>query len=369
MALVNRCEMISPQSRGRRKSAYSEADEARAIAHAVWTLRGTRLKLPLVWGQKIIGTVWDDPANRRTLWIPKHCARPYSSQDAAISASTSGQVWQWQWYKAVSVSVVLNNWFDTWPIAGNPQAGAYGGTARTARQFNDATTGAMFHGGNVSPKNKYLARSSAFRAVTTTNTSYIVQDRVLSYDGCTMTASSQTMTNTLPAQRYITSGPGLQIGCYADAVHSATAANLSALTFTDNGGNLGQSIQLTPTLVKTPSIGAPTAVLGARAAIETPGIAHNGLPYLDNGGKEGAEKIEAYTWSAAPTGTVSFFLAFPLFMSVDMQIIGQCADAEFVAGVDALGKQIYDGACLNVLYTTDLVGASQVYGEMEVLWL
>lgn len=360
----------SPQVVGRKKSAYSEADEARAVVHACYTLRETGLRLPLVWGQRVLGTVWDDPKNHRTLWVPRRCtAKPYSSQDIAINASTSGQMWQWQWYKPVN-SEVANSWYDMWGLTGNPQSGDWSGPARTARQFSDATSGAMYHGGNVSTKSKYLARASAHRTITSSNTSYIIQDRVLSYDACTMSASLQNMTNTLPAQRYVSSGPGLQIGCYADTVHNATAANLTAVKFTDNGGNPSQDIQYTPTLTKIPSITAPTGFLAARAAIECPGAAtKNGLPYLDNGGHEGATKIESYTWSAAPTGTVSFFLAFPLFMSVDMQVIGQCQDAEFLAGVDALGKQIYDGACLNALFTTSSAASgSLLYGEMETLW-
>lgn len=357
--------------RGRRKAQHSEGDEARAIACGVRAVGAWRGAIPFIWGARYLGDIVGDPDRGRTLWIPRRCAtRPYSGEDDALKAATTGKVWSWTWTKFLSASFVIDNWYDLWPVDGNPQHGDYSGVALTARVFTNSTTGAMFHGGNVSPSIKTLVRGSAFMTSSSTNRAVLVQDRVVTYDACTMSASSQNMTNTLPATRYISAGdPGLQIGCFADTIHNATAANLIALKYTDNGGNAAIDIQYTPTLNKVVSIAAPSALLGSRAVIQSPTLTtKNGLPYLDNAGRGGARKIESFQWSAAPTGTCSFSLSFPLFLTVDLQSSNAAMDAEFLAGIEATAKRIYDDACLNVLVNPHIAAVSMLYGESEALW-
>lgn len=357
--------------RTRAKSRHSEGDEARAIALGVRAVGAWRGTIPFIWGARYLGDIVGDPDRSRTLWIPRHAAtRPYSGEDDALNAATSGKAWRWTWQKPLSASVVIDNWYDLWPTDGNPQKGDFSGTARTARPITNSTTGAMYHGGNVSPSIKTLVRASAFVSTSSTNRALVVEDRVLAYDACTMSAGSQNMTNTLPATRYINTGdPGLQIGCWADTVHNATAANLVALKYTDNAGNAAVDIQYTPTLNKIVSIAAPTALLGARAVIQSPTLTtKNGLPFLDNAGRGGARKIESYQWSAAPTGTTCFTLSFPLFLTVDIQTSNAAMDAEFLAGIEATAKRIYDDACLNVLVCPHIAASSMLYGELEALW-
>jgi hypothetical protein len=328
----------------RRKARHSEGDEARALKLCAFLWRHERVWVAISFGGRIIAHVKGDPANNRTLVIFGNDV-PYGSYDDAVSKKSGGKHYGPVYFlKFIDTAVVVDNWYDTWGTAANPIAGNWSGTARTARQFLNTTTGALYTGPSVLPQKKYLTRALSFNQDSNVLAT-LIYDRVLSYDACTMTASSQAMTNTLAATRYISSGdPGLQIFVEADTVHNATAANLTVLTYVNQAGTGGNVVPTTPTLTKTVSIAAPTSTLGARQTFP------KGQIYLNLAlGDLGVRSITDYTWSAAPTGTNSFVLQFPLMLSADVVINGNSSDYEFLSGLEAINKRIYDDACLSVM--------------------
>lgn len=368
----------APAVRTRLKARHSEGDEARALLRAMSVWRDTPLWIPVVWGRKLIAHVKGDPVNRRVhVWFGRDL--PYADYDDAILKKSAGKHWGTYWCKPTSTSMVIDSWYDLWGSIGNPQSGDWSGTARTARQFTNTTTGSMWTGAAVSPSKKYVTRASQFNTEATVQ-STLLYDRVLSYDKCTMTASSQNMTNTLPATRYASIGsPGLQIFIEADAIHNGTAANLNVLNYTDQDGNGPNPVPTSPTLAKIVSVAAPTTTLGARCVIQTPGVAtKSGNPYLtlanqstssSGGAQQGVRAILNYTWSAAPTGTVSFVLQFPLALFPDVVTVGAASDYEFVSGIEAINKRIYDDACLCFLICPHVTAQpSNQHGWLEFGW-
>ena len=343
--------------------------------------RDTPIWIPVIYGRRIVGEVRGDPDRGRTL---VRCGGfPYDDYDTAVAKKSTGKHYAVYWTKGLSSTAVIDNWYDLWGVEGNPQKGAWTGTARTARVFTNATTGALNCGNAVSPFIKYLTRTSGYSQGSVQ--AALIYDRVLSYDACTMTASSQNMTNTLTATRYVTarafplaSDPGLQIFVEADTVHSATAANLSVLNYTDQDGNGPNAIPTTPTLAKIVSVAAPTATLGARCVIQTPGVTTKSAnPYLtlanaatssSGAAQQGVKNILNYTWSAAPTGTVSFVLQFPIALFADMATAGQCFDADFIYGLEVANKRVYDDACLSCLYNPHVAVNSSMHGWSEFGW-
>lgn len=359
----------APAVHTRRKSR--EVDETRMITLAAWVWRDTPIWVPVIVRGHVVGEVRGDPTLGRSLYRRCSTGVPFVSDDDAVrNLSTNLKHWAIYWYKPTDTGIVIDNWYDLWGCDGVPQKGDWSGTARTARKFLNTTNGALCAGTAVSPSLKYLTRASQFNYGTIK--AYVIYDRVLSYDACTMTAGSQAMTNTNTATRYISSGdPGLQVFIEADTVHNATAANLTVLTYTDQSGNTGHTVVTSPTLSKIASVAAPTSTLGARCVIQTPGAATKNMnPYLTlAAGDQGVRAIADYTWSAAPTGTNSFVLQFPLALFIDSVIAGQVGDWEFVSGIEALGKRVYDDACLSVMTNPHVTAQPATnHGWMEFAW-
>lgn len=354
--------------KARRKARHSECDEARAIVRAAHVWRNERAWVAVMHGGRIIANMKGDPENNRTMVLGTDV--PYGSYDDAVSKASGGKQYGPVYYmKFIDTAVVIDNWYDTWGCGGVPQAGAFGGTALTARRFIASTAGALYTGPAVSPQKKYLKRTLSGNQDSTILAT-LLYDRVLSYDTCTMTAGSQNMTNTLTATRYISAGdPGLQIFIEADTVHGALAANLTVLTYVDQTGNAGHIVPTTPTLTVIPSIAAPTATLGARGIIQQPGITTKNLGqiYLNlAAGDLGVRSITGFTFSAARSGTNSFVLQFPLMLSTDAAILGWTSDYEFLSGLEAINKRIYDDACLSVMTNNHVFGApSFLHGMAE----
>jgi len=352
----------------RRKARYSECDDARAIVRAAHVWRNERAWVAIMHGGRVIANMKGDPENNRTLILGTDV--PYGSYDDAVAKSSGGKQYGPIYFMDfISTSIVIDCWYDTWGCSGIPQAGNWSGTALTARPFTASTPGALYTGPAVSPQKKYLKRAACFNE-DATMLATLIYDRVLAYDSCTMTAGSQSMTNTLPATRYISTGdPGLQIFIEGQTVHSSTAANLTVLTYANQAGTGGQTVPTTPTLTVIPSIAAPTSTLGALGIIQQNGITTKNLGqiYLNlQAGDLGVRSITNFTFSAAPTGTNSFVLQFPLMLNTDVAIQGMVSDYEFLSGLEAINKRIYDDACLSLMTNSHVTATPAfLHGMME----
>lgn len=364
--------------KARRKGQHSEGDEARAVARAAWLWRDQRSPIPVVWGGRCLGVMRGDPDNNRSIWRPgplppgMHAGQGtyVPDYDTSINKLSAGKHYAIYWNKPGATASVIDNWYDLWGTDANPGKGNWSGTARTARAFTNTTAGAINIGANVSPSIRYLTRVSPFSGESTVR-AMILYDRVIAYDACTMTAGAQLMTNTTTATRYVTNGdPGLQIFVEADTVHNATAAAMTVLTYVDNTGAAGSNVITTPVLTKIVSIAAPTALIGARNVFQTPGIAtKSGNPYLTlQAGSEGVQQITNYTWNAAPTGTCSFVLQFPLALFPETVTAGVASDYDFCTGIESINKRIFDDACLSVLHNPHVTTTTYYHGWLEFGW-
>ena len=358
-----------------RRSVYGPGAEDRAIAQAVQAQRGVDVPLPVVFGGKIIGVVqghgFGDPRVTYRALGPEyrryHCG--FTSYDALINAITNnGARLPTTFSKTCTTAVVANNWYDLWPVGGNPSAGAYGGAAFTAVQKSDTTTGAMFCGGNVSPSTKHCLQMTL---ISTASTPMLwMYDRVLTYEACTFNANAnQVFTNTLPAQRYISAGQsGMKIMTTAQTVGNATAANITQLRYTNQSGTTLQVMPQTPVPAIIVSAAAPTATLGARViAPATTAATLPWGPFLPlAAGDGGAQLINDWTTSAAQGAQVCFVLARPLF-SIPIATAGVGSQVDGVMQVANL-ERIFDGACLAFLTYHLATTALTLLGELDVAW-
>lgn len=376
-----------PQVHVRRKSSFGPQEEDRAFSHAVEAAAGTPRLCPVVWAGKHLGWVrgvgpfspyvyWtrntDPGLNEMGLDTHKWWAG-FNGIDGIINAVTGSTVAKFMqaWGKAHTGSPGGGsglNWHDLWPIRGDPEIGAYGGTALTSKQYSDTTAGSIAHGGNVSSATKHLTRIWTMSQSGTPT--LLLYDRVLGYDACPFNANSNTpFTTTLTAQRYLGTGlPGMLICGECDALTGATASNLTALAYTDDEGNTSQAMPTSRTIIIGTGSATPTNALGAR--IDMPVAAsgtNNWGPFLPlAAGDSGVRLIANWTTSAANTGTHCMALLYPMGFA-PTYAAGVVAMHDTVLQIMKLTR-IYDGACLSFLTYFHASTASRLSGGVDFMW-
>jgi hypothetical protein len=217
-----------------KKSTTNPSAEDGAIRSAVQMCRGIDVPLPVIFGRRIIGYVEGKraPDPRVTFRrVPEKQWCGFATYDQLIQALTAGQRLPCFFTKTATTAPVANNWYDLWPVGGNPQAGAFGGAASTAVQFLDTTAGALYTGGNVSTQTKHILSMAGVSSGGTPM--LMLYDRVLTYEANIFNNTvNKTMTNTLPALRYVSAGQsGMKIMCTVQTLNGATAANLTQLRY------------------------------------------------------------------------------------------------------------------------------------------
>lgn len=282
---------------------------------------------------------------------------------AAISAGRYTERW---WWKNHGTTGIVNTWYDYWPVGGVPTSGLMNGAARTFVPLDDTAQGAFQHGGNVST---FVKRGLNLMGMSSTNTPMLEwYDRLGEYDGCTITAaSSQNFTNTLPPTRYMATGQGGLVVCENNTVLSATATNLTVLTYVDDANNASQLMPTTTTVGLIPSAAAPTATLGARVVAPSSGAAPTyGFHLPTAPGDTGVRSLTNFTHSAANTGTVTYAMIYPLGRLI-VPVATIASEIDLFFQIMKLPR-IYDGACLCMLAYQPTTGASITGGSYSVCW-
>lgn len=355
-----------------RRSQFSEGSRARAISNALLMARGITRPLPVIHGGQILGiaagrSVYSDDV----MFIPWHTTYNFgwTSYDALINDITvNGKIFANMWSKTATGAVVANNWYDMWPLAGNPANGSITNTAFTATQCNDSTTGSMGHGGNVSTDIKRLL--SHWVIASAGNNAFMLVDRVLVYDQCTHTnTASQNMTNTNLAQRYNTGGPGLQIAvAQGPTLQGATATNLTTLVYMSEIGAGSHLVPTTPTITFIPSAAAATTLVPARIiAPITSGQTVTWGPFLPlANGDQGARFINNYVTSSNNTGNMTYALVHPLAYSSN-PVAGIGPEIDQIWQIPVL-ERVIDGACLQYFMFDVAANSFTAWGGFRVAW-
>jgi len=353
-----------------KRSTQGPLDEDRAIVQALRGMAGVDMVQPIFFGGRLVAWAKGETWSREVTWRPAMPGEKWdctnSTYDALMNSIASGKKWSMNWSKSNTTAPVAGQIMDLWPVGGNPASGTYPGTAYTARQLDDTTTGAIYHGGNQSPDIKNLIMIHGL--VTAGVFTAYLYDRCLTYEGCSFNANvNQAMTNTLTLQRYQAAGEGgCKIMVTGQTVLGATAANITQLRYTDQDGNTLQSMPTSPTIATIVSAAAPTGTLGAR--VIAPAVGANPIgPYLPlAAGDGGARLINDFTTSAANTGTICFALVRPLaVLTIPFADTTSMIDlVQQVAGYE----RIRDGACLSIFGYNQSATAFTIMGGTDCAW-
>lgn len=296
--------MQAPAVHVPRRSRHTVCDEARAVSAALRTARGIDEPLPVVFGGRVLGHVLGEANSNQVYW----CG--YTGIDDVISSMIRDGKFLNRWFHKAFTATAGALWSDFWCVGGYPQAGVFAGAAKTAVQFNNSVAGGIWVGGNVSPDTKHFFAATVLSHGANGPVMFLLYDRVIAYEACTLVNASQNMTNTLPAQRYISTGQSGMRMMVTVQTTLGGAANLTAVSYTDNAGTAGQAVPtgLTMSFDTTPT--TPSTNLPAASCVI---IATQNTLFLPlKSGTSGARSVESYTCSAAQTGTFTLALVRPI---------------------------------------------------------
>ncbi|HUC96774.1 MAG TPA: hypothetical protein VMR16_03890 [Candidatus Saccharimonadales bacterium] len=286
----------------------------------------------------------------------------FSSYDDLISEIGAGNRLQLPWAKLATTAPVAATWYHMWPVAGQPTSGAlYTGTALNYQRTTDTTTGALFAGGNVSTDTKHLIYQWGMASAGAPPPVLMLVD-MDGYYPLTQSASLQSFVNTTGPVRYTSAGQsGLQVALVGAAAGGATASNITALNYVDQGGNAGAMPTTVATAV-TISVALPTVNLGARVLTTT-----GAGPFLPLGaGDTGVRSLTNITFSAANTGLEALVLCRPL-ATLPLPTALIPGERDLVMQIANL-ERVYDGACLTWFVFFPTATGVTLTGQVDVAW-
>ncbi len=314
---------------------------------------------------------WKCPGPLESISADAIAATGIQSDDQLKSTLSAGQKNKLYYSKAATTNPVANNFYDLWPVGGNPVSGTYGGVALAAVTYSETSTGALNFGASVQPTyiRQFVWGYCSSTAGTPTFEFYV---RIGSYDNCAFVVGSQSFTGNpgggvSPFSLYVGSGqPGGQIMVTGQTVGNATANNISVLHYTNQAGTAGQLIPGTPATIVSPA--APTASLGAR--IIAPSVTGATVPTAQYvalaTGDTGARALEDFTCTGANTGRISFVLVWPLVL-LPTATAGIGVYVEFVNMVGSL-EQIFDSSCISALAFFPTANGATIQKRAEAVY-
>lgn len=256
-------------------------------------------------------------------------------------------------------------WESWWAMGGDPQAGDLSGAALTAAQCTESTTGAVDHGGNVTPDTKHLAAVGVMASGSLLPPGQlIVLDRLLYYPGIDAAiATSQALVNGVALPRY-TDGKGVRAFL---EVTTALGTGTGVLTYgasgyTNSAGTTGRQHGVT---VNTTASAAANRLPHSGAAQN-----NNWNPFLPlQAGDVGLRSVESIRFTSAHSaGVCALVLAYPL-VTIPIPDVNVLCERDLLFQIPSLPR-VYDGACLMGLFVGNgaLNANSYLLGHMEFVW-
>ena len=211
------------------------------------------------------------------------------------------------WRKAPTQSTSAGNWFDLSMSPSNPSAQYYAASPLVATQLKRSTDGGLNHGGAVSPKKKYLRKSTAIaRVVGPTPINMVLCDYLLFYPFVDESVTDeQLMDNSVTLPRY-TDGDGVQM------MAVVVAAQVGGGTFTVNYTNSDGVSGRTSKPMRLSTTGKVNGVILTSGRTTLAG--GSAFIALQNG-DSGVRSVEGVTCSAPDIGLFALVLVRPLAQS------------------------------------------------------
>ena len=286
----------------------------------------------------------------------------FRSIGQVIDAELNGRVRHYTWRKAPSQTTTAGIWFDLSMSPGNPPPKYWFDAPPTiAKQASLSADGGLYHGGNVSPEQKYLRMISGMTVTSTAlPMSMILCDYLLYYPSCDdSVVGIQSLDNTITLPRY-TTGNGVQM--IAVSVAGRTGGQQFYVTYT-NSNNVSGRVSQTVTQNSAAAIGS---VVTSGTAVAT---GASGNPFIGlQSGDTGVKSIQSVTMLGGDVGLFSLILVKPIAYT-QIKGIDAPVEKDFLLHNNEL-PMITDDAFLNFLCLPQgTLAATALMGDIKCTWI
>jgi len=259
--------------------------------------------------------------------------------------------------KSPSQATVANVWTDLSINSGtgNPVPNYYASSPLVSATLN--YNEGLWHGGAVSPANKYLARMMvSVQTATPLPLTVNLLDYLLYYPFVDMDSTDQqTMTNSVTLPRY-TTGSGVQLMMVSHTTY--VGGQTFQISYTNQDGTAGRT---TPLQTINTAGNAYSMVTGGPTA-------NSQGPFVSlQVGDTGIRSIESITFNAGGGGLCALVLVKPLATHV-VRGIDAPTERDYFTETPSM-PQIVDGAYLNfIACPSGSIAAVPVFGDATFVW-
>lgn len=282
----------------------------------------------------------------------------FSGNKEFQAAEDAGQVWTSSFRKVSALATTQGLWFDGSMSSGNPKPNYYATAEKEAAILSQAN--GIWHGGNVSPKKKYLQKILiASLSAGVTPATFIFCDFLLYYPLIDMDdTSSQEFVNTVTLPRYVT-GKGVMM--YLVATNPYIGGQTFFITYTNSDGVPGRVTKAILTNVGT-NIGTivNSGTSGAAATSWFIPLQH---------GDVGVRSVQSIEFQGPNGGLATLVLVKPLG-NITTREITAFAERDFFLDNSGNPPDIEDGAYINyICQPNGSALAVPVVGDLSVVWV
>jgi len=277
-----------------------------------------------------------------------------------VDAELEGRMRRYTWRKVPSQATSAGIWFDLAMSPGNPPPKYwFDAPPLIAKSISQSSDGGLFHGANVSPKDKYLRLMTALSSSATgLPLTFILCDYLLYYPSCDdSTTDAQTLDNSVTLPRY-TDGEGVQV--LAVSVAGRTGGNNFSFSYTNSKGVSGRT-----SVISTQNSAAAVGSIVTSATVNANRACN---PFFGlQGDDSGVRSIDSVTMLGADVGLFSLILVKPLAQII-LKEQGSPYEKDF-ALVESIMPKIRDDAFLNfVCLPQGSLSSVVLMGDLKVIW-
>lgn len=284
----------------------------------------------------------------------------FASVDAIVASLTGGKSWKSTWQKLTvnAAASAAGRWHEFFMATGVPPALNLGSTAGAFVAASDViATGAVNHGGNVSPQTKHLSSVMVMTPTTTMCPAVaILVDLLGFYPGLSVN-SPTALNNAVTIPRY-TNGIGVEAFGAVQVFHGSTAPNIS-LTYTSHDDASKTSGQLV-----FPTTASPVSTLAGNTTANT------GPFFPRAAGSNGIKAVTAYAINAGATATGSMWIGLcrPL-ASIPVLALNVASERDCLFQLPSL-PQVVDGAYLGWLVQCGgaMITGGNFFATADMVW-
>ncbi len=271
-----------------------------------------------------------------------------------LEAYNNGTVKYNSFRKVPAITTTRGIWFDVSMTPGNPKPNYYA-TAELTSATLDGTYG-LYHGGDVSPKKKFLHKFNIASLGAGTPATFMILDYLMYYPLVDMDSTDEQLTiQTISLPRY---EDGNGVMAMFIATNPYVGGAIFNINYTNQDGVSGRQ-----------SIPVTTNTLANIGNILTSGTTSvNNGPFIPlKTGDSGIRSIESITFQAPNGGLGCLVLVKPL-ATVMCREITAFNETDFAFDMPSL-PQIKDGAYLNMICMPNgNMAAVPIIGEITTIW-